>query len=267
MELLSTAKRPIFTSAQEHVTTLTLVIAMKNLVGLFLMASLSTSLGSSATDVSIYGYRVNVVTIIYDDLSVARQFEYRISADIFFSLEFERKLLEERNYKIHTTEIDEDKFLIAKAIHNPTNEYLNVYEDVFSTIQVEKENGKLVFHETFKTDFLQDKIDQSDLKDDLETAKIMMSDLRYDFISILYGKVTETSGGDFYLDTAKWSFDVEGLFNNASLSMGATSTIERHEQEYWIVAGIGFGLILIGFLMLMRYGSRRAGNPTVHENS
>jgi hypothetical protein len=212
---------------------------------------LLTILSLSDTEASVSGYKTKVRSIVFEDGSVSRSIQIVLSGESREGLAFKRQFLERNGYAILEKTVDDLPCLEATKLFvpSPTD---TVLADGFARIAVRRLKDSLFYREEFFTAILTDEVAATELKNDRATAKVLLADTQFEFVTLLPGRILTSSSGDFHQDSTWWSYDIEQLFNNRSFSMAAHSTIAREEELLWIVGLIAVLMMGTGFLLLIK---------------
>ncbi len=95
-------------------------------------------------------------------------------------------------------------------------------------------------------------IERSDLKNDLPAAKVLMADTRFEFITIMPGKIDSINLGTFDQQTATWVFDIEQFLQKESVLMRVHSITARGEWQIWPLLLISILLFIIAYLFRLK---------------
>lgn len=213
---------------------------------------LGLALSASTAGMTVSGYKVVVRTVVQDDLSLSRRYEFHVALDLAATLDFEKALLREAGYRLIEEREGDTYRLLAHRVYLADSSSLAFASDCFSSIEVQRSKGGFIYSEDFNTNFLIQKIDQSELEQDYAMAKVLMSDLTFQFVAVLPYQITESNGGDFFQDSVSWSYDVETLFNHQILSMKAYSELHDPGDGERLMFGMAASILLLSVLLLVK---------------
>lgn len=194
-------------------------------------------------------YKAEVVSFIYEDGSLSRRITLNYSIDEKDAALAKRMFFVNQGYIVHDYAVGDNFFLVAERVKPPAQDVLN---DGFARAQLRVENNRLSFEDKFSTEFIRQDIAESDLKDDLATAKVMLADLEYSFYAIFPARVSESSSGEIRGDTTVWKYDVEQLLHHDRFEMTAVSVVDRADALIWYVFLIGLLLTVIAVLLFIK---------------
>lgn len=197
------------------------------------------------------GYKVTVLTRVYEDRSLSIKYELNLDPDAAETIAHKRGIFERNGYRM--TEIKKENALILTAAKSyPTNGHQSEHSDELSRISVICRNDTFYYREVFHNYLIRDEIASSNLKKDTATAKVLMADTEYLFMVIMPGRVVESATGQAVRDTIQWQYDIEELFPAVSLNMSAASVIERDEDVSGVLILVSVLLFLLSGLMWYR---------------
>lgn len=203
----------------------------------------------SLTGVSLQGFQANIRTHVYEDLSVARTIELIMEGDNRESIRYKRDFFKKSGYEI--VEKSSEHWVITK-VYPTSNGRTEVFQDDLSKIFVERRGDQFLFQEEFFNRFIINEIDRSDLKNDRPAAKVLMADTRFEFKTVLPGRIDSINLGAFEERTATWIFDIEQLFQKDSYVMRAHSETARGEWQIWPLLLISFLLFVMAYLFRLK---------------
>lgn len=206
----------------------------------------------SGHETSLSGYKALVRTTVYEDGSIARRVELGLNPDIKESIQFKKNFLTENGYDVYERTTDSSFYLVATKATGAFNKNENIFSDGISSITVRRIGDEFQYQEEFFSAILQEEVGKSDLRNDEATAKVLLADTQFDFVTKLPGRILSVNAGDFDKDQARWTYDIEQLFKHTSFTMEARSTIVREETLIWAVFLIGLILMAIGVLLLIK---------------
>jgi len=204
-------------------------------------------------------YKATVVSFVYEDGSLSRRVTLNYSIDEKDAALAKRSFFTANGYTVHDYADEGNYFLIAERVKSPDQPSL---EDAFSRTELTIEDRRINWVDKFSTEFIRRDIENSDLKDNLATAKVMLADLEYSFYAVFPGHITESSSGEIQGDTTVWHYDVEQLLHHDHFEMSASSTVDRQDSLIWYVFLIGVLLVTIGILLFVKTQINRRASPT-----
>lgn len=203
---------------------------------------------------TLSGYKAVVHTTVYEDCSVNRTIELNYSVDEKESAQNKRDFFQ--SYGYHLVErVDRNNFyLTASKIIPPEG----VSDDPFGKVQLNRKNNSYNYTEDFSANFVTQDIQNSDLKSDMATAKVLLADVEYQFVVIMPGKIIETNANQFHLDTASWNYDIEQLLSRPVFHMNISSSVERNDNALWSLAVVAVIVLAIAVLIKLKFKLRNA---------
>lgn len=204
-------------------------------------------------------YKADVISFIYEDGSIARRITLNYSIDEKDAALAKRMFFVNNGYSVHDFAVGDNFLLVAERVKPPEQAVLN---DGFSHVQLRVNDNRLSFADKFSTEFIRQDIAESDLKDDLATAKVMLADLEYSFYAIFPGRISESSSGEIRGDTTVWKYDVEQLLHHDRFEMTAVSVVDRADGLIWYVFLIGCLLTTIAVLLFVKTHLKQTGPAT-----
>lgn len=218
----------------------------------FLLLGIAVS--SLAAQSTLSGYKAVVRTTVYEDRSMSREIELNYSADEKEAAQSKRNFFQ--SYGYHLIErIDNDNFYLTASKIIPPDGFS---DDPFSRLLLNRNDNAYNYSEDFSNHFVIQDIQNSDLKNDLATAKVLLADVEYQFVVVMPGKIVETNANQFHMDTAAWSYDIEQLLNRQNFQMHVNSTVERNDHALWSFAVIAIIVLAIAVLIKLKFRLRDA---------
>jgi len=217
-----------------------------------LLLALTVFSFSALSEPALTGYKGYVKTTVYEDGSISRRIELVFGIDEREDAQTQKDFFIQNGYRVNEHAETNEFHLVAEKVCPASSSEMETCNDAFSKILLERKNGQFTFTEDFQTQFIRDEIAQTDLKDDRATVRVLMAELQYRFITMLPGKITSSSSGQFHVDTCEWHYDVEQLLTTASLKMTAQSELQRQDHFLWGYLLAGVMLITIGILIYIK---------------
>ncbi len=230
---------------------------------LFSLICLISAGAWNLSQAQLASYKATVVSFVYEDGSLSRRITLSYSLDEKDAALAKRSFFVNNGYTVHDYADEANYFLVAERVKSPDRTTL---EDAFARTELRLQDHGISWVDKFSTEFIQRDIDNSDLKGNLATAKVILADLEYSFYAIFPGHITESSSGEIHGDTTSWHYDVEQLLHHDYFEMSATSTVDRRDDLIWYVFLIGLLLLTIGILLFMKTHLNR-GAPKLDEKA
>ncbi len=213
---------------------------IKNILFLSACTAVLIMSGRVSAHEFLTGYKVTVLTRVYEDGSLSVRYELNLDPDAAETIAHKRLIFSRNGYELTEQKKENAYIMTAARTFSPDG---SPWKDEMSEWSVTCRNDTFYYQEDFFNFLIHDEISGSDLKKDSATAKVLMADTEYLFRTILPGRVLESSAGQILKDTVQWQYDIEQLFGRRTINMSASSRIERDED----VAG---ALMLIAILIL-----------------
>ncbi len=222
------------------------------LSGIFFVVALGIFNFPESEEAPLSGYEANVRTVVYEDGSVSRTIELSLNPDNKESVRYKKDFLTKNGYRVFEKKQDDYFIVIASKVFTASKNNGTHFDDEFSRISLQRQNDEVLFKEEFSTSFIMNEVNTSDLRNDRPAAKVLLADMQYHFHTTMPGTIVGVSSGEFNKNMAHWNFDVEALFNHASLEMATTSSVARDDNVIWLVAFTGILFVAIGVLFLFK---------------
>ncbi len=208
-------------------------------------------------ETSLSGYKAFVRTTVYEDGSIARRVELNLNPDNRDAILFKKKFLTDNGYEVYEKSTDSSFHLVASKAVGSFTKNENVFADGLSSVRIRKADEDFEYHEEFFTAIVVEEVKNSDLRNDEAAAKVLLADTQFDFSTRLPGRMISVNTGEFDQNEARWKYDIEQLFKNASFVMEARSTTERDETLIWAVFLIGAMMMTMGILWLIKSNQQK----------